>query len=105
MEIGIQQSYVESLFFGCLAFSHCLAAVLRGAGKPMIPLFVMLGTWCALRVAYISILVPLIGERWVIFSAYPVTWTLSSMIYLIFYLKSDWLHGFDNKKEMQRLRP
>ena len=99
VEIGIQQSYVESLFFGCLAFSHCLAAVLRGAGKPMIPLFVMLGTWCGLRVAYISILVPLIGERWVIFSAYPVTWTLSSIIYLIFYLKSDWLHGFDKKKK------
>ncbi len=104
VEIGIQQSYVESLFFGFLAFSHCLAAVLRGAGKPMIPLFVMLGTWCGLRVAYISILVPIIGERWVIFSAYPVTWTLSSIIYLFFYLKTDWVHSFDKKKESQQLR-
>ncbi len=99
VKIGIQQSYVESLFFCFLAYSHCLAAVLRGAGKPMIPLFVMLGTWCALRVAYISILVPLIGERWVIFSAYPVTWTLSSIIYLFCYLKTDWVHGFDKKKQ------
>jgi hypothetical protein len=66
-------------------------------------MFVMLGSWCVLRVAYISILVPLIGERWVIFSAYPVTWTVSSIIYLFFYFKSDWIHGFDKKKSAQKL--
>ena len=103
VEIGIQQSYVESLFFCCLALSHGIASVLRGAGKPLIPMFVMLGSWCVLRVAYISILVPLIGERWVIFSAYPVTWTVSSIIYLFFYFKSDWIHGFDKKKSAQKL--
>ncbi len=103
VEIGIQQSYVESLFFCCLALSHGIAAVLRGAGKPLIPMFVMLGSWCVLRVAYISILVPLVGERWVIFSAYPVTWTVSSIIYLIFYLKTDWVHGFDKGKATLKL--
>lgn len=103
VEIGIQQSYVESLFFCCLALSHGIASVLRGAGKPMIPMFVMLGCWCVLRVAYISILVPLIGERWVIFSAYPVTWTMSSIVYLFFYLKTDWVHGFEKKKTPRKL--
>ena len=100
--VGVKQTNVEALFFGCLALSHCLAAVLRGAGKPMIPMFVMLGAWCVLRVAYISVLVPMVGESWVIFSAYPVTWTVSSIIYLIFYFKSDWLHGFE-KKESKKL--
>ncbi len=101
IEIGIEQARVESLFFCVLAFSHCIAAVMRGAGKPMIPMFVMLASWCAIRVAYISILVPLIGKQWVIFSAYPVTWSISSVIFLIFYLKTDWLHHYDKalKKE------
>lgn len=95
IEIGIRQSTVESLFFCMLSFSHCIAAILRGAGKPMVPMFVMLATWCAIRVAYISIMVPLVKDSWVIFSAYPLTWTISSVIFLIYYLKSDWLHAFD----------
>ncbi|MBE6984983.1 MAG: MATE family efflux transporter [Ruminococcaceae bacterium] len=97
VKIGIQQANIESLFFCFLAFSHCIAAILRGAGKPVAPMFVMLGTWCALRVAYISIFVPIVGKPWVIFSAYPLTWTISSIIYLIFYLKSDWIHGFEKR--------
>lgn len=95
IEIGVKQSTVESLFFCMLSFSHCIAAILRGAGKPMVPMFVMLATWCAIRVAYISVMVPLVQESWVIFSAYPLTWTISSVIFLIYYLKSDWLHAFD----------
>ena len=98
IHIGMRQARVESLFFCMLSFSHCIAAIMRGAGKPMVPMFVMLGTWCAIRVAYISILVPIVKESWVIFSAYPVTWTLSSIIFLIFYLATDWLHAFDKQK-------
>ncbi len=103
IEIGVRQSSVESLFFCMLSFSHCIAAIMRGAGKPMVPMFVMLATWCAIRVAYISIMVPLVNESWVIFSAYPLTWTLSSIIFLIYYLKSDWLHAFDRAEKENAL--
>ena len=27
--------------------------------------------------------------------AYPITWTLSSTIFLIYFLKADWIHNFD----------
>ncbi len=91
--VGIKQIRVEALFFCCLSMSHCIAAVMRGAGKPMIPMVIMLGAWCVLRVLYIQIMVPVVQESWVIFSAYPLTWTVSSIVYLIFYLKSDWIHG------------
>ncbi len=97
VDYGMEQVYIESLFFCCLAYSHCIAAVLRGAGRPVVPMLVMLGAWCVLRVSYISILVPLIEERWVIYSAYPVTWTVSSIIYMIYYYKSDWIHGFEKE--------
>lgn len=96
--VGIKQIRVEALFFCCLSMSHCIAAVLRGAGKPMIPMFIMLGAWCVLRVLYIQIMVPIVQESWVIFSAYPLTWTISTIAYLIFYLKSDWIHGFEKNK-------
>ena len=96
--VGERQIQVEALFFCMLSFSHCIAAIMRGAGRPMVPMFVMLGAWCVLRVTYISVVVPLVGESWVIFSAYPLTWTVSSIVFLLFYLKSDWIHGFDKKE-------
>lgn len=101
--VGMKQAEVESLFFCMLAFSHCIAAVLRGAGKPMIPMFVMLGVWCVLRVTFISIMVPIVDESWIIFWAYPLTWTVSSVIFAVFYLKSDWLHGFEKKKRKEQV--
>ncbi len=102
IDVGQRQIQVEALFFCMLSFSHCIAAIMRGAGKPLIPMFVMLGAWCVLRVAYISIVVPIVGESWVIFSAYPLTWTVSSIVFLIFYLKSDWIHGFDKKAAIEQ---
>ena len=99
IEVGMRQANVESLFFCFLALSHCIAAVMRGAGKPMVPMFVMLGACCVLRVTYISVLVPIVQEDWVIFSAYPVTWTVSSIIFMLFYFLSDWLHAFDKKEK------
>lgn len=97
--VGMSQAKVESLFFCMLAFSHCVAAILRGAGRPMVPMFIMLGVWCVLRVTFISIMVPVVKESWIIFWAYPLTWTVSSIIFLCYYLKSDWLHGFEQRKE------
>ena len=29
--------------------------------------------------------------------AYPLTWFISSVIFMIYYLKSDWVHGFEKK--------
>ena len=101
VKIGMRQAQVESLFYCMLSFSHCIAAIMRGAGKPMVPMFVMLGTWCAVRVAYISIFVPIVQKSWVIFSAYPLTWTLSSIIFLVFYFCTDWLHAFEKKEKLQ----
>lgn len=91
---GVQQARTVTLFYFLLAFSHCIAGLLRGAGKSIIPMFVMMICWCIIRVTYITIIVKIIPSIQVIFWAYPITWTLSSIVFLFFYLKSDWLHGF-----------
>lgn len=103
IEVGVRQARIESLFFCFLAFSHCIAAILRGAGKPTVPMLVMLGSWCVLRVTYISVVVPLVNDIWVVFSAYPLTWSVSSAVFLIYFLKSDWLHNFDRIEEKKKI--
>lgn len=101
IDIGAEQSYIESLFFFLLSFSHCLAGIFRGAGKAFVPMFVMLGVWCVFRVAYITVamLIDKYQHISLLFWAYPITWLISSAIYLLYYLKSDWIHGFEHMKK------
>ena len=93
--IGIQQSRIESLFFCLLAFSHCVAGVCRGAGKAFVPMFVMLSVWCVLRVIVVTVAMHFSHDIHLLFWVYPLTWGISSVISLIYYLRSDWIHGFD----------
>lgn len=91
---GAAQAHTVTLFYFLLSFSHCIAGILRGAGKATIPMLVMLLCWCAIRITYITAAVRFIPDIHVIFWAYPLTWTLSSIIFLIYFLKANWMHGF-----------
>ena len=95
IELGVRQGRTLAPFYFLLAFSHSIAAVCRGAGKAFVPMFVMLSVWCVVRIAYIMLVTRLYGDIGLICWAYPITWGISSAIYLIYYLKSDWVHGFD----------
>nr|WP_300679217.1 MATE family efflux transporter [uncultured Acetatifactor sp.] len=95
IDYGVQQARTAALFYCLLAFSHSVAAVCRGAGKAFVPMCVMLSVWCVIRILYIILVMRLTGEIGYIYWAYPLTWGISSVIYLIYYLRSDWVHGFE----------
>ena len=95
---GVRQARVISLFYCLLALNHCIAGVLRGAGKAMVPMLVMLACWCVLRVSYITVAVKIWNDILVVFTAYPLTWTCSAILFLIYFFRVDWLHGLDNVK-------
>ncbi len=95
VKYGVMQCRTVSLFYFLMALSHCVAGIMRGAGKATVPMVVMLSCWCLFRVTYITVMVRLIPDIRVVFSAYPVTWTLSSIAFLIYYFKADWIHTFD----------
>lgn len=95
---GTQQARTASLFYCLLSFSHCIAGTMRGAGKARVPMFVMLVCWCIIRVTYITLVTHFTDNIGYIFWAYPLTWFLSSVVFLIYFLKSDWIHGFDQSQ-------
>lgn len=94
---GVHQARTVTPFFFLVAYSHCMAGLLRGAGKSAVPMYIMMVCWCLIRVTYISIIVRFIPSIDVIFLAYPLTWTLSSALFLLCYLKYDWVHAFEKK--------
>ena len=96
---GTQHMRTICLFYCLLAFSHCIAGVMRGAGKATVPMFTMLACWCLFRVTYITVAVRYINRLTTVSWAYPITWTLSSIIFLIYFLKADWIHNFDRQSK------
>lgn len=95
IEFGVKQAKVESLFYCMLALAHCIAGIMRGAGKATVPMFTMLGFWCVLRVTYITVALRFVNDIRVIFSAYPLTWGTSCIVFLLYFWKADWLHNFE----------
>ena len=91
LAIGTKQCRIESLFFCMLALSHTVAGVCRGAGKATVPMLVMLGVWCVLRITYITVAMAICHDIRLIFCAYPLTWTISAAIFWTYYKRSNWM--------------
>lgn len=94
----MMQARTIALFYFLLAFSHCIAAVLRGSGNASIPMIVMLCVWCLFLVSYITVGVHFIPDIRVVFWAYPLTWSSSSGIFLYLFLREKWVYGFEKRK-------
>ena len=98
VEFGTTQARTVTLFYFLLALSHCLAAIFRGCGKSTVPMIVMLVCWCMIRITYITIAVEIAPVIRTVFWAYPLTWSLSSVIFLIYFFRADWIHNFDRQE-------
>ncbi len=75
-----------SLFTLCIGY-------LRGAGKSMIPMIVMMVCWCFVRVAGLTVMGMLVHNIWCVYWIYPITWSLSSITFFMYYHRVDWLHA------------
>ena len=98
VSLGAQHMRTICLFYFLLAFSHCIAGVMRGAGKATVPMYTMLACWCLIRVSYIYLALGFANKLTTVSWAYPITWTLSSIIFLVYFLKADWIHNFDKQQ-------
>ena len=98
IRLATNQARTISLFYCLLAYSHAVSSVLRGAGKAFVPMAVMLAIWCVLRITYITLIMQYSHELRFLYYAYPLTWSISSIIFFLYYHRSDWVHGFECAK-------
>ena len=87
IRFGAGRTTVCAFFYCLCGFSHAASALMRGLGKPMTPMLVMLICWCAVRVAVLFTLGQSMHEIWLIYWIYPFTWTLSSIFYCFSFRK------------------
>ena len=79
---GMARTRTCAFFFGLVGFSHVASAVMRGLGKPMTPMLIMLICWCAVRILVLFTIGQAVHDIRLAFWIYPFTWTLSSAVYI-----------------------
>lgn len=102
VDFGVRHMRTICRFYFLLAFSHCMAGIMRGAGKATVPMLTMLGCWCVIRVTYVTIALQYVNQLETVSWAYPITWTCSSIVFLIYFLRGNWMHAFDEIEARKR---
>ena len=92
VKFGTDKARTAALFYCLLAYSHSIAAVLRGAGKAIVPMFTMMVCWCVIRVTFLTVTVPLTHSIQMVYWVYPLTWALSSLTFFWCYHYGNWLN-------------
>jgi len=90
LAFGVDKSRICCGFFFLCALCHCLASVLRGAGRAVVPMAAMLVCWCLIRVTILFIFVPILGTIDIVNWVYPITWFLCASALTVYYFKADW---------------
>lgn len=85
VEIGSRMLILIAPFYSAFVITEILSGALRGIGDVMIPMFITTGGICLLRVVWILVVVPLYPTLTVTLLNYPVSWVLTSMLFLIYY--------------------
>lgn len=90
IRFGVEKARTAALFYCLLAYSHSVASVLRGAGKAIIPMVIMIVFWCLVRVAFLAVTIPMTQNIQMLYFVYPLTWGLSSITFFVYYRKARW---------------
>ncbi len=87
ISFGSQRAVVAGVFFFLCAFTHAYGAVLRGLGKPVIPMLNMAISWCVIRVSFLMVTGFLFDDINFVYWCYPLTWLISSGYFVYYIIK------------------
>mgnify|MGYP002515930813 CR=1 FL=1 len=78
-------------FYFLLAILHGMAGAVRGTGRSVPPMVVLLVSLCLFRVAWIQFALPFFSSIDGVFVLYPVSWALGAVLMALYAWKGKWL--------------
>lgn len=85
VDFGVRHMRTICPFYFLMSYSHCMAGVFRGAGRASVPMCNMLVCWCFIRIGYITLALPHYPQLETVSWAYPITWVLSGIVFILCY--------------------
>ncbi len=68
-----------------------LSGALRGCGDVRVPTLITVFGVCGLRIVWLLAVVPRVHTILMVEASYPITWALSSLLFIVYYLRGGWM--------------
>lgn len=89
--IGVGMMHVISPCYITYICIEILGGTTRGCGDAIPPMLLTAAGVCLLRVIWVLTVVPLRPEVSTVAFSYPMTWAVTSVLFIIYYLKGGWM--------------
>lgn len=89
--IGLGMMRVISPSYVTYICIEILGGTTRGCGDALPPMLITCVGVCVLRVIWILVIVPMRPEISTVAFSYPLTWTVTSVLFIVYYLRGKWM--------------
>ena len=97
IEIGMKMVWLMVPFYFTYLGVTVLSGSIRGTGDALVPMLITCVGICVLRVVWVFVMKPLYPHVETVLLSYPITWSVTSILFIIYYYKGGWL-----KKQIER---
>ena len=91
IEAGVLASRFFCPFYFLLAIMHSLAGTVRGTGKTIPPMIILILSLCIFRILAAKFVIPHYNTIENVYRLYPILWIIGVILMVGYTMKSDWL--------------
>ncbi|WP_288961677.1 MATE family efflux transporter [uncultured Peptoniphilus sp.] len=91
IEAGVLASRFFCPFYFLLAIMHSLAGTVRGTGKTIPPMIILILSLCIFRILAAKFVIPHYNTIENVYRLYPISWIIGVILMVGYTAKSDWL--------------
>ena len=91
LELGLQILRTLVPFYITYVLIEILSGAIRGTGESLRPMLISAFGICVLRIVWIKCFVPIHPQLEMVLYSYPITWGITSLLFLVYYLRGRWL--------------
>ena len=91
VELGASFVRVWAPAYTAYVFIEILSGAVRGVGEALPPMIITVFGVCVLRLVWIWGVLPLHRTPEMVAASYPVTWGITAVVFIIYYLRKNWL--------------
>lgn len=101
LDLGVQIISVTVPFYFIYLILEVLGGTIRGAGKAVPPMVIILTNICVLRTVLLFMIMASNQSITGIAMTYPITWASTALGMAIYYIKGDWMGAFKRMKAVE----
>ena len=91
VELGASFVRIWAPAYIAYVFIEIFSGAIRGVGEALQPMIITIFGVCVLRLVWIWAVVPQFRTPGMVAASYPVTWGITAVIFIIYYLRMNWL--------------